>query len=100
MPDLGQLSFDVAFGGAVYALVDARSLHLDLTTRDFKRVVKNELVAIESILGTTMTVRLVEQTTVGGVEQVVPEVGGTSYVMSQGKFYFDPTGSLQKAASC
>jgi proline racemase len=51
---------------------------------------RNETVAIESILGTTMTVRAVDQKTFGTPEQIVPEVGGTSHIMSRSEFYFDP----------
>jgi proline racemase len=49
-------------------------------------------VAIESILGTTMTIRVVDQNTFGAHEQVVPEVGGTSCIMSRSEFYFDSKG--------
>jgi proline racemase len=56
---------------------------------------RNETVAIESILGTTMTVRVVDQNTFGAHEQVVPEVGGTSYIMSRNEFYFDSKGPFK-----
>lgn len=39
LPDLGQVSADVAFGGAVYAIVDVKSLQLSLTMNDFKKIV-------------------------------------------------------------
>jgi proline racemase len=39
VPEFGHVSFDVAFGGAVYAIVDAESLQTGFTTRDFKEIV-------------------------------------------------------------
>jgi proline racemase len=167
VPGLGDASFDVVFGGAIYAIVDAKSLQLGLTTHDFKKIVScgqiikqailqhlktrhlqevelsslfgvlftgpaedasnhsrlvnvfgdgivgrsatgtglsafaalqfakgslkmNETLTVESILGTTMTVRVVDLTTSGNHEAVVPEVGGTSHIMSRSEFFFDP----------
>jgi proline racemase len=167
VPDLCQVSFDVAFGGAIYAIVDAESLQICLSTSDFKKIVSygqrikkailqhlktqdlrepslnslfgvlftapapdasnhtrlvnvfgdgivgrsatgtgvsafaalqfakgplemNETVTVESILAMTMTVRVVDQTTSGNDKAVVPEVGGTSHIMSRSEFYFDP----------
>ena len=167
LPGLGLGPFDVASGGAIYAVVDAESLQLSLTPHDFNQVVnygrslkqailqhledqhsdepelsslfsvlltgpaedasnhsrpvnvfgdgivgrsatgtgvsafaalqsaKGSLemmatVTIESILGSTMTVQLVDQTTAGNRAAVVPEVGGTSHIMSRSKFFFDP----------
>lgn len=43
---------------------------------------------IESILWTTMTVRLVDQTTSDNHESVIPEGGATSHIMSGSEFYF------------
>jgi proline racemase len=50
----------------------------------------SEEITIESILGSTMTVRAVEQTKYGPYAAIVPEVGGTAFVTGRSEFYFDP----------
>ncbi|MGB1237603.1 MAG: proline racemase family protein, partial [Pseudomonadales bacterium] len=37
VPDLGEIKFDIAFGGAFYAVVDATALDLVLTGADFNK---------------------------------------------------------------
>lgn len=54
-----------------------------------------EKVTIESILGTTMEVEVVETTTFGPHQAVVPEVSGMAYITGQNEFYFDPTDPLR-----
>jgi proline racemase len=49
----------------------------------------NETITIESILGSTMTVRVVNRTTVGTYIAVVPEVGGVAFITGRHEFYFD-----------
>jgi proline racemase len=39
VPDIGNVRFDIAYGGAFYALVEAAQLRLDLTPENFNRVV-------------------------------------------------------------
>jgi trans-L-3-hydroxyproline dehydratase len=50
----------------------------------------NEKVTIESIVGSTMSVRVVEATKFGKFAAVIPEVGGTASVIGRNEFYFDP----------
>jgi proline racemase len=55
----------------------------------------NEPITIESILGSTMTVRAVEQTTFGTYDAVIPEVSGTAYFTGKSEFWFDPKDPLR-----
>ena len=164
---LGSVPFDVAYGGAFYAFVDAGVLDLDLTPSHLNRLVDygrrikhavmadfkiehpfeqdlsflygtiftgpaldsahhsrnvcifadgevdrsatgsgvsaraalhhakgelglNEKITIESIVGSTMTVEVVETTKFGEFEAVVPEVSGTASITGRNEFYFDP----------
>ena len=50
----------------------------------------NEKVTIESILGSTMNVRVVEKTTYGDYDAIIPEVTGTAHITGQNEFWFDP----------
>lgn len=169
---LGAVRFDVAYGGAFYAIVDARQLNLELSPDHYARLIdagrrikhavmanhsishpvepelgflygtiftgpagsprhhsrnvcifadgevdrsatgsgvsaraalhyaRDELalgqpIIIESILGSTMTVEVVECTRVGPYAAVVPEVAGTAFVTGQGEYYFDPEDPLR-----
>ncbi len=55
----------------------------------------NEKITIESILGSTMDVRVVEKTTFGDYDAIVPEVTGTAYITGQNEFCFDPDDPLK-----
>jgi trans-L-3-hydroxyproline dehydratase len=167
VPDLGPVRFDVAYGGAFYAIVEAAQLDLPLTREydtfliDVGRRIKfavmdqfqithpfeddlsflygtiftgpalyegnhsrnvcifadgeldrsatgsgvsaraalhhakgelriNERITIESILGSTMSVEVVEVTSFGPYEAVIPEVSGTASFIGRNEFYFDP----------
>jgi trans-L-3-hydroxyproline dehydratase len=167
VPGLGRVRFDVAYGGAFYAFVDAAAIGLELTPAhvnrqiDFGRRIKravmehfsirhpyeedlsflygtiftgpsleagrhsrnvcifadgevdrsstgtgvsaraalhcakgelgvNENIAIESIVGSTMTVQVVERTKFGPYDAVIPEVSGTASITGKNEFYFDP----------
>lgn len=171
--DLGRVRFDVAYGGAFYAVVDAAQLGLQLTAQqygrliDFGRRIKqavmmqfsiehpfehelsflygtiftgppmqaehhsrnvtifaegevdrsptgsgvsaraalhhakgelylNEKIWVESILGTLMSVRAVEETRYGPYNAVIPEVGGTASYTGLHEFYFDPADPLRQ----
>ena len=173
VPGVGQVRFDVAYGGAFYALVDAEQLGLPLTpdhvTRHIElgRMIKRAVMAafpiqhptepdlsflygtiftappadasrhsrnvcvfadgeidrsatgsgvsaraalhhargelrlhqsitIESIIGTTMTVSVVEETTFGPHKAVTPEVSGTASVTGRHEFWFDPADPLRE----
>ena len=50
----------------------------------------NEQVTIESILGSTMSVKVVEVTKFGPHDAVIPEVSGTASIIGRNEFYFDP----------
>lgn len=54
-----------------------------------------ETVTIESILGTTMTVKILEMTTYGPFPAVVPEVGGTAFFTGTTEFWFNPEDDLK-----
>jgi len=172
VPEIGPVRFDVAYGGAFYALVDAQPLGLALVPAEFSRLVdygrrikqavmssldithpfepdlsflygtiftggaqsatchsRNvcifadgeldrsptgsgvsaraallhakgelraaEMLTIESILGTRMTVRVAEQVKFGTYDAVVPEVGGTAFITGRNEFYFDPADLLR-----
>ena len=171
VPGLGQVRYDIAFGGAFYAYVDAKDVGLDLTPqasdaiivagRTIKRAVMDaspmvhpvdadlgflygvifvgppetpahhsrnvcvfaegevdrsptgtgvsgrvaihhargelatgEAAVIESILGTTFTARVVETTTFGPYEAVIPDVEGRAWITGQSTFTLDPTDPL------
>jgi trans-L-3-hydroxyproline dehydratase len=168
---LGTVRFDVAYGGAFYACVDARALGLELTAAHYARLIdagrrvkhavmaampivhpferelsflygtifiappheaKNhsrnvcifadgevdrsptgsgvsaraaihhaagelaadELITIESILGSTMTVRVAATTQYGPYHAIIPEVAGTSHFTGRHEFLFDPEDPL------
>lgn len=50
----------------------------------------NERVEIESILGSTMSVEVVDVTKFGPYDAVIPEVSGTASITGRNEFYFDP----------
>ena len=50
----------------------------------------NERITIESILGSTMSVEVVEVIKFGPYDAVVPEVSGTASITGRNEFYFDP----------
>jgi trans-L-3-hydroxyproline dehydratase len=50
----------------------------------------NERITIESIVGSTMSVKVVELTTYGPYDAVIPEVSGTASFTGRHEFYFDP----------
>ena len=50
----------------------------------------NERVTIESILGSTMSVEVVEVTQFGPYDAVIPQVSGTASITGRNEFYFDP----------
>lgn len=167
VPGIGNVTFDIAYGGAFYAFVEADQLNLNLLPgnhdtlidhgRRIKQAVTNEFsvthpfendlsflygtiftasatnsshhsrnvcifadgeldrsatgsgvsaraalhhakgelqlnqkITIESILGSTMSVEIVETTKFGPYDAVVPEVSGTASFTGRNEFYFDP----------
>ena len=55
----------------------------------------NERIVIESILGSTMSVTVVETTNFGSHDAVIPEVSGTASITGRNEFYFDPEDPLR-----
>ena len=55
----------------------------------------NESITIESILGTTMKVKALEEVMQGSRKAIIPEVTGKSWFMGQNEFYFDPKDPLK-----
>jgi trans-L-3-hydroxyproline dehydratase len=47
-------------------------------------------IVIESILGSTMSVSVMDTTSFGPHEAVIPEVSGTASIIGRNEFYFDP----------
>jgi len=172
VPGLGVVRFDIAYGGAFYALVDAASLGLGLAAEDFQRLIDcgrritravsgtiavehpferdlsflygtiftgaarhpghhsrnvcifadgeldrsatgsgvsaraalhysrgelrlHEPITIESLIDSTMTVRVVEPVRFGPFDAVIPEVGGTAHLIGRSEFCFDPADPLR-----
>ena len=50
----------------------------------------NEPITIESIVGSTMSVRVIDVTKFGPFDAVIPEVSGTASIIGRNEFYFDP----------
>lgn len=53
-----------------------------------------QAITIESILGTTMEVKVLEKTSYGSYEAVIPEVSGSAFLTGRHTFYFDPQDPL------
>ena len=173
VPGIGKVKFDVGFGGAFYALVDAATLNLNLGTSDYQKLIDygrrikravadkfeirhpfeedlsflygviftgkahdpghhsrnvcifadgevdrsptgsgvsaraaihyarcelkpGETITIESILGSTMEVKIVETKRFGPHDAVIPEVSGTAFFTGRNEFWFDPEDNLRK----
>jgi trans-L-3-hydroxyproline dehydratase len=56
----------------------------------------NERVTIESILGSTMSVEVVDVAKFGPYDAVIPEVSGTASITGRNEFYFDPEDPFQE----
>ena len=56
--------------------------------------VKDETIVIESILGTTFSVRVADRTRVGQYDAVIPEVEGTAHITGKHEFCIDPQDPL------
>lgn len=172
VPGLGLVRFDVAYGGAFYAVVEAAPLGLAMTGQEYARLIDygqrikravmdrhaithpfepdlsflygtiftgpshvsgmhsrnvcvfadgevdrsptgsgvsaraalldakgelplNEWITVESIVGSTMTVRAVERLAFGPYAAIVPEVGGTAFLTGRSEFWFDPADPLR-----
>lgn len=173
VPGLGKIIFDVAYGGAFYAFVEAEPLGFSLDISEYDRLIdvgrkiklavmehfdikhpfeedlsflygtiftgkaknpkhhsrnvcifadgevdrsatgsgvsaraalhyaKGEMQSgdrfvIESILGTTMEVKITEITTFGPHKAVIPKVSGSAWFTGKNEFWFDPEDPLKK----
>jgi trans-L-3-hydroxyproline dehydratase len=56
---------------------------------------KGEPITIESVIGSTMTVAVVEESSFGPYKAVIPEVSGTASIIGKNEFYFDPDDPLK-----
>ena len=172
VPGIGEINYDLAFGGAFYAFVDVAQLGLDCTSKYqnqlietgikikhavmdsvkmvhplepdmnflygtiFTGVSKNpnhhsrnvcifaegevdrsptgtgvsaraailhakdeiklgESIIIESIIGSTFSVKAVETTTFGNYDAVIPEVSGNAYITGKNTFWINPEDPLK-----
>lgn len=172
VPEIGNVKFDLAYGGAFYAYVQADDLGLSLDESDYNKLIDygrkikyavmsqfeakhpfeedlsflygtifigkaknpkhhsrnvcifaegevdrsptgsgvsaraaihfakgelklNEEITIESILGSTMTVKVIESCEYGEHQSIIPEVSGTASIIGQNEFYFDPNDPLK-----
>lgn len=80
--------------------VDRSATGSGVSARAGLHFAKNEMAmeqkyTIESILGTTMDVRIVKTTKYGPYDAVIPEVSGTAFITGQNEFYFDPKDPLK-----
>ena len=173
VPEIGIVKFDIAYGGAFYAFVDAKPLGLKLDKSDYARLISygrkikeaimkniqvihpyeddlsflygtiftgkarnkknhsrnvcifadgevdrsatgsgvsaraalhyakgelkiNNTITIESILGTTMDVRIDRVIDFGKYKSVIPEVSGSAHYTGKNQFWFDPTDPLKE----
>lgn len=55
-----------------------------------------ERITIESILNTTMDVQVIETTTYGPHNAVIPEVTGSAWIIGCNEFWFDPSDPLKE----
>ena len=171
--DFGEVNFDIAFGGAFYAMVDADKLRLSLEQTNHQQLIDlgkkikhavmgeytishpiepdlsflygtiftgkalspnlhsrnvcifaegeldrsatgsgvsaraglhyakgdlgiNEKIIIESILGSTMTVEVMDVVDFHGMEAVIPKVSGSASFVGQNEFWFDPEDPYKK----
>ena len=56
---------------------------------------EGEKITIESILGTTMDVKIIKTTQFGNHEAVLPQVTGQAYFTGKNEFWFDPKDKLR-----
>ncbi len=56
---------------------------------------KNEPIRIESIIGTTFDVEVIDTKNYGGYKAVIPKVTGSAYITGKSRFCFDPDDPLK-----
>jgi len=55
-----------------------------------KEIGINDCITIESIIGSTFQVKVVEQTSFGAYNAIIPEVSGSAYITGKSSFWIDP----------
>lgn len=55
-----------------------------------------EQMQIESILGSEFSVKIIEETTFGGYQSIIPEVSGTAHITGSHEFWIDPDDPLKE----
>jgi len=168
VPGLGEISYDIAFGGAFYAFIQAEEVGLSLTPSDFRPLIEkgmaikravmesrpimhpfendlsflygtifigqpqekdahsrnvcifaegevdrcptgtgvsarlaihhardevavDEMIIIESIIGSRFSGRILRTTTFGPYSAVIPEITGSAYITGRNEFWIDPS---------
>ena len=59
-------------------------------------IAQRQPIIIESIIGSRFTCRVVETTTFGPYQAIIPEVEGTAYITGRSEFLIDPHDELQE----
>jgi trans-L-3-hydroxyproline dehydratase len=54
----------------------------------------DEAITVESIIGSTFTGRVAEETELGGLAAVIPEVSGTAHITGRSELWMDPEDRL------
>lgn len=57
VPTLGQVSFDLAYGGAFYAYVQAKQLQLDLTPDNYNRIIQEGMAIKRAVMESDIGVK-------------------------------------------
>lgn len=173
VPGIGQVQYDIAFGGAFYVYVQAASIGLTCTPKDFAALVQkgmaikrtimatreishpfeedlsflygtifigppesksahsrnvcifaagevdrsptgtgvsgrlaiqharqevslNEPIAIESIIGTRFSGKIIQETTFGPYAAIIPQIEGSAYITGRHEFLIDPADPLKE----
>jgi proline racemase len=50
VPGIGKVKFDIAFGGAFYAFVQAETLRLELTSKNFRNLIENGMAIKHAVM--------------------------------------------------
>jgi trans-L-3-hydroxyproline dehydratase len=61
-----------------------------------REISKNQIITIESIVGTTMDVSVKEELNYGKYKAIIPEVTGRAHITGRNTLFFDPEDSLGK----
>jgi trans-L-3-hydroxyproline dehydratase len=59
------------------------------------RIKLGESIIIESIIGSTFSVKVVKTTTFGNYDAVIPEVSGNAYITGKNTFWINPEDPLK-----